>query len=48
MGQRMGLFGMEPEEDATTSSDYATDSEDDATRARRFTAWGVFNWITLV
>lgn len=42
MGQRMGLFGVEePEEDATATAD-------DATRARRFTAWGVFNWIASV
>lgn len=48
MGQRMGLFGVEPEEDTTSGSEYATDSSDDATRARSFAAWGVFNWITLV
>lgn len=46
MGQRMGLFGVEPEEGTTLGSEYTTDAAGDAARARAFVAWGVFNWIT--
>lgn len=47
MGQRMGLFGVKSRENTAWSRD-AIEVVDDATRARMYAAWGVFNWITLV
>ena len=47
MGLRMGLFGIEGQ-DSMKETSWAAEVTDEATRARMYVAWGVFNWITLV
>lgn len=46
MGVRMGLFGIDGDDDLP-ETDVIADIDNDATRARMYAAWGIFNWITL-
>ena len=46
MGKRMGLFGAGAQ-DAMEEPSGSAEVPDEAIKARMYTSWGVYNWITL-